>query len=99
MKFPDLVTHIAEIDHIVRISSGRLLQQALSLRNWIIGVRLGLLPVTQRSGIRQTSAESAPLPFPGLAERAAGHMHLPWRDSAWLTRLFTELTFSHLLEM
>src|SRR5260370_39598513 len=36
-KFPDLVTHIAEVDDMARISAGRLVQQALSLRNWIIG--------------------------------------------------------------
>jgi hypothetical protein len=60
---------------------------------------LGLFPVTQQSGIRQTSAESTALLFPSLAQRAAGDAHLPWRDSAWLMRLFTELTFSHLLEL
>jgi hypothetical protein len=37
--------------------------------------------------------------FPNWALRAAGDTHLPWRDSAWLVRLFTELTFSHLLEL
>jgi hypothetical protein len=159
MKFPDLVTHIAEVDDMARMSAGRLVQQALSLRNWVIGAgivefeqsgedraaygdrllmrlsdalitsgckglsarnlknfrqvalayaglngldlgrRLGLLPVTQQSGIRQTSAESTALLFPSLAQRAAGDAHLPWRDSAWLMRLFTELTFSHLLEL
>ena len=159
MKFLDLVTHIAEVDDVSRMSAGRLVQQALSLRNWIIGAgvvefeqsgedraaygerlllrladaltstgckglsarnlknfrqvalayagldgfglgrRLGLFPVAQRFGIRQTSAESPALLFPSLARRAAEHTHLPWRDSAWLMRLFTELTFSHLLEL
>jgi hypothetical protein len=37
MKFLDLVTHIAEVDDVARMSAGRLVQQALSLRNWIIG--------------------------------------------------------------
>jgi uncharacterized protein DUF1016 len=37
MKFLDLVTHIAEVDDVARLSAGRLVQQALSLRNWIIG--------------------------------------------------------------
>ena len=37
MKFLDLVTHIAEVDDVSRMSAGRLVQQALSLRNWIIG--------------------------------------------------------------
>jgi hypothetical protein len=33
MKFLDLVTHIAEVDDVARLSAGRLVQQALSLRN------------------------------------------------------------------
>ena len=159
MKFPDLVTSISEIDDLARLSVGRWVQQALSLRNWIIGAgivefeqsgedraaygdrllvrladalicsgckglsarnlknfrqvtlayagldgfglgrKLGLLPVTRRSEIRQTSAESAALLFPSLVQRAAVQTDLPWRDSAWLMRLFTELTFSHLLEL
>jgi hypothetical protein len=37
MKFPDLVTHIAEVDDMARMNAGRLVQQALSLRNWVIG--------------------------------------------------------------
>src|SRR5882762_2661955 len=37
MKFLDLVTHIAEVDDVARMNAGRLVQQALSLRNWIIG--------------------------------------------------------------
>jgi hypothetical protein len=37
MKFLDLVTHIAEVNDLARMSAGRLVQQALSLRNWIIG--------------------------------------------------------------
>ena len=31
MKFLDLVTHIAEVDDVARLSAGRLVQQALSL--------------------------------------------------------------------
>ena len=37
MKFLDLVTHIAEVDDMARISAGRFVQRAISLRNWIIG--------------------------------------------------------------
>ena len=63
------------------------------------------------AGIRQTSGEFAPdrencetsadsvcSPFPSLARRAA-EQDLPWRDAPWLVRLFTTLTFSHLLEL
>jgi predicted nuclease of restriction endonuclease-like (RecB) superfamily len=60
-------------------------------------------------GIRQTSGEFAPgsenrsansasSPFPSLARRGAEE-ELPWRDASWLARLFTTLTFSHLLEL
>jgi hypothetical protein len=37
MKLLDLVTHIGEVNDMARMSAGRLVQQALSLRNWIIG--------------------------------------------------------------
>jgi predicted nuclease of restriction endonuclease-like (RecB) superfamily len=46
----------------------------------------------------QTSADSVCSPFPSLARRAA-EQDLPWRDAPWLVRLFTTLTFSHLLEL
>jgi predicted nuclease of restriction endonuclease-like (RecB) superfamily len=36
--------------------------------------------------------------FPSLARRAVDPQ-LPWRDADWLARLFTTLTFSHLLEL
>jgi hypothetical protein len=60
-------------------------------------------------GVRQTSGEFAPgsenrsansasSPFPSLARRGAEE-ELPWRDASWLARLFTTLTFSHLLEL
>jgi predicted nuclease of restriction endonuclease-like (RecB) superfamily len=44
---------------------------------------------------RQASGE---LPFPSLARRAT-KQQLPWRDAAWMSRLFMSLTFSHLLEL
>ena len=72
-----------------------------------LGHRLSL-PVAE---IRQTSGEFAPdlkncktsagsvsSPFPSLARRGA-EQDLPWRDAPWLVRLFTTLTFSHLLEL
>ena len=49
--------------------------------------------------IRQTSGESSGPPFPSLARRVPEQQQLPWRDSDWLARLFTILTFSHLLEL
>lgn len=53
---------------------------------------VGVTPALARlPEIPQTSAESA-----SDAQLAAA---LPWRDAAWLHRLFTELTFSHLLEL
>ncbi len=70
----------------------------------------GLLPDVANS-IRQTSAKSLENgtivqasvhsinPFPSLRERAEASEALEWRDSAWLTRLFTSLSFSHLLEL
>lgn len=48
--------------------------------------------------IWQTSAELSIPPFPSLARRALP-AELPWRDAGWLERLFTTLTFSHLLEL
>jgi DUF1016 N-terminal domain len=47
---------------------------------------------------RQTSADYVCSPFPSLARRAA-EQDLPWRDAPWLTRLFTTLPFSNLLEL
>jgi predicted nuclease of restriction endonuclease-like (RecB) superfamily len=47
---------------------------------------------------RRTSADSVCSPFPSLARRSAEE-GLPWRDAPWLARLFTMLTFSHLLEL
>src|SRR5262249_15589145 len=47
---------------------------------------------------RRTSTDSVCSPFPSLARRSAEE-GLPWRDAPWLTRLFTTLTFSHLLEL
>jgi hypothetical protein len=77
-----------------------------------LGHRLSLPIEGDRvAGIRQTSGEFAPdrencqtsadsvcSPFPSLARRAA-EQDLPWRDAPWLVRLFTTLTFSHLLEL
>jgi predicted nuclease of restriction endonuclease-like (RecB) superfamily len=48
--------------------------------------------------IRQTSAESPAPPFSSLARRTS-EQELPWRDAGWTARLFTTLTFSHLLEL
>jgi hypothetical protein len=57
-------------------------------------------PLMALPEIPQTSAESStPIP-PTSAESpspASNAPDLPWRDSAWLRRLFTELSFSHLL--
>src|SRR5688572_21475933 len=47
---------------------------------------------------RQTSGDSANGLFPSLARRAS-EQHLVWRDAQWISRLFTTLTFSHLLEL
>jgi predicted nuclease of restriction endonuclease-like (RecB) superfamily len=77
-----------------------------------LGHRLGLpIEGDHVTGIRQTSgefaldpencqtpADSVCSPFPSLARRAA-EQDLPWRDAPWLVRLFTTLTFSHLLEL
>jgi predicted nuclease of restriction endonuclease-like (RecB) superfamily len=73
-----------------------------------LGLRLAIpgLSIRQSSagsglvyGIRQTSAESSPGPFPSLARRVAEEQHLPWRDTEWIAQLFTILTFSHLVEL
>ena len=48
---------------------------------------------------RQTSAESVAVLFPSLAARAADDDQYPWRDTDWFARLFTTLSFSHLLEL
>jgi predicted nuclease of restriction endonuclease-like (RecB) superfamily len=65
------------------------------------GIRILQAPAESDSdgSILQAPAKSQPSPFPSLASRAMGQEQLPWRDSEWLTRLFTELTFTHLLEM
>ncbi len=49
--------------------------------------------------IRQTSGESSEAIFPSLRARADASETLEWRDDAWLSRLFTRLTFSHILEL
>lgn len=36
---------------------------------------------------------------PAKSVPATGASELPWRDTTWLRRLFTELTFTHLLEL
>lgn len=50
------------------------------------------------SANRQTSGEFTGSLFPSLARRAA-EQQLVWRDSKWMSRLFTALSFSHLLEL
>ncbi|GEM_PF-1121184 len=55
----------------------------------------GLAPA---AGTPAAPVDVSVAPFPSLARRAA-EQPLPWRDAAWLTRLFTTLTFSHLLEL
>jgi predicted nuclease of restriction endonuclease-like (RecB) superfamily len=42
---------------------------------------------------------AAPLSFPKLEKQAPAQGAFPWRDADWLSRLFTTLTFSHLLEL
>ena len=51
------------------------------------------------AAMRQTSAGSGVVLFPSLAARAAGDDQYPWRDTDWFARLFTTLSFSHLLEL
>jgi len=172
MKFTQLVAQISEIDNASRLTAGRVLQQLLSLRNWLVGAHIiefeqageeraaygqrliatlarvlgdpgcqGLAASNLKNGrqvalaypqldaagmsrrltlqagtssgpeIRQTSGESTSTPaigqtsgqivagpFPSLTRRAA-EQPLPWRDAGWVTRLFTTLSFSHLLEL
>ena len=38
-------------------------------------------------------------PFPSLRERARATEALEWRDGPWLAKLFSALSFSHLLEL
>lgn len=47
---------------------------------------------------RQTSGDFTDSAFPSLARRAS-EQQLVWRDVKWISRLFTTLTFSHLLEL
>ena len=46
----------------------------------------------------QTSTPCAH-PFPSLQKRSQTTETLEWRNNAWLKRLFTSLSFSHLLEL
>lgn len=55
-------------------------------------------PSSRSPAIWQTSAKSLH-PFPSLQHRAQTTEVLEWRDSAWLMRLFSALTFSHILEL
>ena len=73
-----------------------------------LGYRLGLPPIQisqapaksdQARGILQAPAGSAQVPFPSLVRRATEDQELPWRDTKWLARLFTGLTFTHLVEL
>lgn len=61
----------------------------------------GVLPET--TAIWQASAESRQGLDPSMpiwqAPAESEPATLPWRDTPWLSRLFTELTFSHLLEL
>lgn len=60
-----------------------------------------LLPETTTTW--QAPAKSLQLPGPSdeMLQPAAesGRSALPWRDAPWLSRLFTELTFTHLVEL
>lgn len=62
------------------------------------GTRAGSGEPASPADIRQTSAEWSAPRFPSLI-RGAPESPLPWRDAGWMTRLFTTLTFSHLLEL
>jgi len=62
--------------------------------------------IHQTSGTSETSPSSPsptvakrPRLFPTLSLRAEQASELPWRDHAWIARLFTTLHFSHLLEL
>jgi len=67
-------------------------------RNRILGIRQTSGEFAPAPENPQTSADSMHCPFPSLTRRAAEQV-LPWRDASWLARLFTTLTFSHLLEL
>lgn len=60
---------------------------------------------SEEAAIRQTMTAKSTLVlrvdagFPALAARTAALDRLPWQDAAWTERLFTSLTFSHLLEL
>jgi hypothetical protein len=75
----------------------------LSRRIGFSGIALTQAAHTQSASpapIRQASAElAAPLSFPKLEKQAPAQGAFPWRDADWLSRLFTTLTFSHLLEL
>jgi predicted nuclease of restriction endonuclease-like (RecB) superfamily len=63
-----------------------------------LGIRQTSGEFVAAPGTRQTSGGSTVPSFPSLARRAVDPQ-LPWRDADWLARLFTTLTFSHLLEL
>lgn len=50
------------------------------------------------SASRQTAGDFTNSLFPSLARRASQQQFM-WRDATWTVRLFTTLTFSHLLEL
>lgn len=50
------------------------------------------------SASRQTAGDFTNSLFPSLARRASEQQFM-WRDATWIVRLFTTLTFSHLLEL
>ena len=60
-----------------------------------------LLPETTASSHTPANALQVPGPPEEMLQPAAESRHeaLPWRDAAWLQRLFTELTFTHLVEL
>jgi predicted nuclease of restriction endonuclease-like (RecB) superfamily len=72
----------------------------LARRLGLGGVRILQAPAAglPAGEIRQAPAESPGRTFAGLAERAQAQP-LPWRDASWLLRLFTTLTFTHLVEL
>ncbi|MCB9743658.1 MAG: DUF1016 family protein [Alphaproteobacteria bacterium] len=56
-------------------------------------------PIRQTPSADSTSALQAAPTLSALADRAAKLERLSWQDAAWTRRLFTQLTFSHLLEL
>ena len=59
-------------------------------------------PSGESASTVQTSleaSESLELSFPSLAQRVASSLPLEWQDQSWLERLFSTLSFSHLLEL